>query len=576
MQAWKEWVPLVTTLVFLINLGGATFLLLFAVRMVQTGIERALGPSLRRIITTRQGNRIHTAAAGVFLAVILQSSTAAALLASGFTGTSLLTFTGALSVVLGADLGSAMVIQILSFRPDWLIPILLASGGYMFLKIEARTPRQIGRILLGIGFILMSLRLIGEAVHPIRDSAFMPSIAGYLAGDFVTAFLVGAAVTFVMHSSVAAILMTVTFVVLGVLPPDAGFSVVLGANLGAAVLLIWLSRDMQATARRIPMANLLLRGTCAILALFLINLTPLASGFEQFSAGQSLVALHLAFNATVLFLMLPLVQFMERPLRRLVPERHVVGDDAFKPRSALDQAVVDRPNLALASLTREILRMSQVVEVMARPVMTYYSNGDMTAIKATKALDLDLNQALDQVRLYVAKMPRETQTKDQYRRARELVEYAINLETAGDIIAKGLLTLANEKARNHLQFSEAGQQELVQLHERLMANMELAFNVLLSEDIESARLLMEEKSEMAAQERKSRKRHLKRLREGTEDSLESSDIHLETLRALKDINSQIAAIAYPILVRNGQLLETRLVEEISDSDIDSDDDKDFG
>ena len=565
-------VQTMTTLVFLINLGGATFLLLYAVRMVQTGIERAMGPSFRRIVTAHSDSHLRTALAGVLLAIILQSSTAAGLLASGFAATSLLTFSGGLAVVLGADFGSALVIQILSFRPDWLIPILLVAGGYLFLKVEARTLRQWGRILLGIAFILLALRFIGDAVHPIRDSPFMPAIAGYLKSDFITAFLVGAAVTFIMHSSVAAILMTVTFVVLGVLSPNAGVSVVLGANLGAATLLIWLSRDMVTKARRIPIANLVLRGTGAVLALFLVNLTPVLSWLEGVAPGQRLVLAHMGFNALVLLLSFPLLKLIERPLIACFPGRSEVAPvDGFRTLSALDRSVVDRPSLALASLTRELLRMTQIVEVMAGPVMDYYESGDEVAIKATKALDFDLNRALDDVRRYVALVPREGQTKEQYRRVRELVEYAISLETAGDIIAKGLLSLAVEKNRNRLKFSQEGHQELALLHERVMANMKLAFNVLLSEDIESARLLLEEKSEMATQERKSRKRHLKRLREGAEESLESSDIHLETLRALKDLNSQIAAIAYPILVRGGQLLETRLVDNVNESDIESND-----
>jgi len=557
-----------STLVFLIDLGGATFLLLYAVRLVQTGIERAFGPRFRHIVTSHQDSRLQTAAAGLMLAIILQSSTAASLLTSGFAATSLVSFTGGLSAVLGADLGSAMVIQILSFRPEWLIPILLAIGGYLFLKVEARTPRQIGRILLGIAFILLSLRFIGDAVQPIRDSAFMPAIATYLAGDFVTAFLVGAAVTFVMYSSVAAILMTVTFVVLGVLPVQAGYSMVLGANLGSATLLLWLARDMTAPARRIPLSNLLLRGTGAILVLLLINLTPIDRVLDGFSPGQSLVALHLIFNASLLLLSLPMISILERPVTRLLPQHAPVENDPFKPRSALDDTVIHRPNQALASLTREVLRMSQLVEVMVRPVMDLYETGDDEAIKTTIALDGELNTALDGVRIYVSRIPRESQSKEQYRRGRELVEYAINLETAGDIVVKGLLPLASEKSQKHLKFSESGWQELVHLHERLTSNMKLAFNVLLSEDIESARQLMEEKTEMANRERKSRKRHLKRLREGSEESFESSDIHLETLRALKDLNSRIAAIAYPILVRNGQLLETRLVDEITEASVD--------
>ncbi len=554
-----------TTLAFLINLSGATLLLLYAVRMVQTGIERLMGPSFRRLVTRHRDSRLQTASAGVVLAIILQSATAAGLLAAGFVASMVMSFTGGLAIVLGADLGSALVIQLLSFRPEWLIPVLLTLGGYLFLKAKGRNPHQVGRIFLGVAFILLSLRFIGEAVHPIRDSNFMPAIAGYLEGDFVTAFLVGAATTFVMHSSVAAILMTVTFVVIGVLPVTAGVSVVLGANLGAALLLVWLSRGMSTIARRVPLANLVLRGAGSVLLLLVVSSTPLIAVFGGLGVGegQTLVFAHLLFNAALLAFSLPFIGVLETPMTALLRDVPPPGENGdLKPVSALDSAVVHRPGLAIASLTREVLRMSQIVEMMARPVMQYYGSGDMEGIDAVRAKDDEVNTALNDVRRYVASIPRENLGKDQSRRIRELVEYSINLETAGDIICKHLMPLAVEKKNSHLRFSDAGWGELQSLHERVMANMALAFNVLVSEDIESARLLMEEKAEMAARERKSRKKHLKRLRTGTETSFESSDVHLETLRALKDLNAQVAAIAYPILYRNGQLLETRLVETI--------------
>lgn len=556
-----------TTLVFLVNLTGATMLLLFAVRMVQTGIERSMGPSFRRIVTSRKNSRVQMALAGVMLAIVLQSATAASLLSSGFMASGLITFTGGLAVVLGADLGSALVIQILSFRPDWLIPVLLMVGGYLFLKVEARTPRQVGRILIGIAFILLSLRMISASVDPIRESPFMPAIAGYLARDFVTAFLVGGAMTFIMHSSVASILMFVTFVVVGVLPVQAGVSLVMGANLGSAALFIWLSRGMAHNARRLPYANLLLRGSGAVLGLLVVNFTPFVESLHFLPDGQILVAAHVLFNAVVLVVALPIIKLLEKPFSAMFADRHaMVSEDILKPPSALDRAVLSSPAQAIASLTREILRMSEMVSAMAAPVMDLYRSGDNAAIKAVRAADHGLNTALDAIRRYVADIERENISKEQSRRIRELTEYAISLEVAGDIISKNLMVLATAKRRKNLRFSTAGREELLILHERVMSNMSLAFNVLVSEDIESARLLMEEKAEFARKERKSRKKHLKRLREGGERSFETSDIHLETLRALKDLNARISLIAYPILYRTGQLLETRLVESVEEDE----------
>ncbi|MFT6657383.1 Na/Pi cotransporter family protein [Maritalea sp.] len=557
-------------LIFLLNLSGATMLLLFAVRMVQTGIERSIGQNFKRIITTHSNSHIRMGLVGVMLALVLQSATAASLLTAGFLASALISFSGGLAVVLGADIGSALVIQLLSIRPDWLIPVLLTVGGYLFLKTETRSVRQAGRVLLGIALILLALRLISASVDPIRESSFLPAVSFYLERDFIVAFIVGAVIAFAMHSSVAAILMCVTFVSIGILSTQVGLAVVLGANLGSSVLLIWLSRGMSPVARRLPYANLLLRGTGSVLALLFVTYIPVLSWMRGLPDGQVLVLTHVLFNLTVFILSLPLLKPLGNLMATALPDNNAMDTEGqLKAPSALDLTVLNKPALAIASLTRETLRMSETVLAMSMPIMDLYENGDKTAIKAVRAMDHDVNKALDGIRRYVADMPQENMSKDLVRRVRDLGEYAINLEAAGDVVSKNLMVLASAKRRQRLEFSPEGQQELIALHDRVLANMALAFNVVVSEDIESARLLMAEKSSVAAAERNSRKWHLKRLREGSTRSFDTSDIHLETLRALKDLNSRISSIAYPILYRNGQLLETRLVENVEEHESES-------
>ena len=358
-----------TILIFLLNLAGATLLLLFAVRMVRTGIERAMGPSFKRLVTGKKRNRIQDAFAGTILAIILQSSAATALLATGFAASGLITISMGLSIVLGADLGSALVIQILSFRLDWLIPLLLTAGGWLFLNTESITYKQSGRILLGIAFILLALGMIGTATDPIKQSEFLPAIATYLESEYVTAFLVGAFLTFIMHSSVAAILMFVTFIQLGLLPLSVGISLVLGANLGSSAISLWLARGMEKSARQIPVGNLILRGTGALLALYAIKMFPITQYLSGFGAGQTLVNVHLLFNALLLILALPLVNLLLKPLAKLMPPApEPTSVNGLQPVSALDKNSTKLPALALASVRREVLRMGQIVETMAKPV----------------------------------------------------------------------------------------------------------------------------------------------------------------------------------------------------------------
>ncbi len=550
---------------FIISLLGATMLLLYAVRMVQTGIERAFGPSFKRMVAKNE-NPMRATLMGAILAIVLQSSAAVALLASSFASTRTLSFAAGLAVVLGADLGSAIVVQLLSFRLDWLVPVLLAVGGWLFVKSDRRNFKQAGRVLLGIAFILIALRFLRETMDPIRDSSFLPYIASYLEKDYITAFIVGALIAVLMHSSVAVVLMCVTLVAIQAIPLTAGVSLVLGANLGSAFIPVWLTRDMAPLARRIPVANLVLRGAFAVLVLFIANQLDLKTLFQDMAPAQSVISAHLIFNG-LLLVFVPFTHLLTRPFEQLVPDQHTselqVEDTHL--RSALDETALASPRLSLACLRREVLRMSQLIEHMMRPVMDRYDDGNLDLIKATCEDDKYVNEALDDIRHYVADMPTSDMSKNESRRVRELAEYAINLETAGDIVAKRLMSLAMDKSKKSMQFSDAGWNELQRMHEKVVANMTLAFDVLISEDLEAARLLMAEKNDMAKAERNSRKKHLKRIRNNEEISLESSDLHLETLRALKDLNSQIGSIAYPILIRNGQLLETRLIAETDEA-----------
>lgn len=538
-------------------------LLLFAVRMVRTGIERSYGASFQRVLTG-QRTLAHSGGAGMMLAVVLQSSAAVALLTAGFSASGLVGFPTGLAIVLGGDLGSALIIQILSFRLDWLVPLLLAIGGYLFVKVEARKARQMGRILMGVAFILISLRFLREAMDPIRESAFLPAIAGHLARDYVTAFLVGGALAFVMHSSVAAILMCVTLVQIGALPFAAGLSLVLGANFGAGFIPVWLARGMDVTARRLLWANVALRGGWAILILFAANLALSFGLITLPEGGQALVMAHIAFNASLFLLALPICRALERPLKRLLPDPAPAPNlpDSLHPASALDLSQVATPPLALASLKREVLRMGDLVEAMFRPALGLYKGATKEEIAQIRKMDHEVNACLSGIREFVAAIPTKDYTKQEAKLARDLMEYAIRLETAGDVVAKRLTVLADRMRRKGAAFSKDGGTELRRLHDCILSNMTLASNILISDDLESARILSLEKTEVKRAERDSRKRHLKRLQKGGTDSFETSDIHLETLRAFREFNSHIAAVAYPILYRNGQLLETRLIEDM--------------
>ena len=488
-------------LTFLTQLFGATFLLLFAVRMVRTGIERAFGSSFRRLVTSG-GSPLHLAPIGVMLAIVLQSSAAVTVLVAGFAGGGVIGFAPGLALVLGGDLGSALIIQVLSLKLDWLSPILMVVGGGLFLKTERRSFRQAGRIIMGVALILLSLDLLRATMEPIRESSFLPAISAYLERDYVTAFLSGAALAFVMHSSVATVLMCVTVVAIGALPLSVGISLVLGANMGSALIPVWLCRGYTPQAKRIPLANLIIRGVAAVIVLFVLNSGLMNEVKSAIGGAQGLILLHIAFNA-MLLLAIPFCRFLDRPVSALLPQPVVHKPEHDNPhfRSVLHDGDGLPPEQALANLRREVLRMSGILADMFTPLMRLYASYDPTRVKAINAQDEVINDALDGVRRFASALSDDDMTKAQRKDRRALVDYAIAIEAAGDIIVKRLLPLAKEMHDTDQRFSSAGRDELEEIHQRAAANLSIASNVLISGDVESARLLLEGKAEMAKLER---------------------------------------------------------------------------
>lgn len=543
----------------LLHLAGAVTLLLWAVRMVRTGVERSQEPALKRLLRESKGGRLRAAAIGAGVAVVLQSSTAVAILGAGFAGTGLITLATGLALMLGADFGSSIVVQILSIDLRWLMPLLLIAGGALFFKGTSRDLKQTGRVLIGIALILLALQMIGDATAPLRGAAFLPQVVSYLRGDFLTAFLIGALFTWLVHSSVASILLVTTFAAQGLVPLELGVSLMLGANLGGGLIAVGLTRQGFVEARRIAWGNLAFRGLGAFAALLVFHLLQPSMTWLGDSAARQIINLHFAFNLALLLLCLPLTGLAGRLVERLVkpkPTAEQLANPLAHAASCLDQAVVGVPALALASATRELLRMAEIIERMLKPLMELYETGDPEKIRQARRLEQAVDQAQSEIKLYLAKI--SYAGEDEARRGDELSSFAINLEYVGDAISKTLLKLAETRRDQKLSFSPEGWRELNELHHRVMANMQLALNVLVSKDRESARQLLSEKDAMRSAERASNGQHLRRLQSGAQQSIETSNIHLETVRALKTINSLFASVAYPILAESGDLLDSRL------------------
>lgn len=531
-------------------------MLLWGTRMVRTGIMRAYGGDLRRILGAGTRNRFAAFFSGLTVTALLQSSTATALLTTSFAGRELVAVAPALAIMLGADVGTTLVAQVFSLNIHWLSPLLVLVGVVSFMSGGPTRRRDLGRVAIGLGLMLVALQQIISASEPLRDAPAMQDVVAALAGEPLLAVLTAVLLTWLAHSSLAMVLLVVTFAVHGVIPLTLAFAMVLGANLGAAIPALVATLGQSAAARRVPLGNLMFRliGVVAVLP-FLKLIAPYVALLETAPARQ-VVNFHTGFNIVLAVVFIGLVTVAARLCRRLLPEAEN-GDSPDQPRY-LDNGILDKPSLALAAASRETLRMGDVVETMLDRSLEVFRTDDRKLLAEIEEMDDVVDALHEAIKLYVTEISRATLSEDESRHCVEIITFTTNLEHIGDIIDKNLMELAGKKYRNKLQFSHQGLIELTEFHRRVADNLRMSLGVFMSGDVDMARNLLAEKITIRDMERKTAENHLERLREGLRESIESSALHLDVLRDLKRIHSHITSVAYPILDAAGELRPSRL------------------
>ncbi|WP_378949694.1 Na/Pi cotransporter family protein [Mesorhizobium sp. ANAO-SY3R2] len=547
--------------VVLIHLAGAIALLLFATRMVRTGVERAYGDVLRHKLRDTMRNPLMAVLAGTALAIAFQSSTAVTLLVGSFAGSGIVSGMAGQLAVRGAEIGSALVIKILTFDLSLLVPLCLIAGTTMFLATERRNWQQSGRILVGIGLLILSLEMVGQASEPLRESQLLPIIVDYFAGDPVTAYLLAALVTWLFHSSIAAVLLIVALAGRGFVPPELGITLVLGVNLGSSVIAPLLTRHAEPAVRVVPVGNLLMRGAGSLVMLVLFLTFEPSVAFLGSTVPDQIINAHILFNCIILVAGIPLAKLVYSASQKIValgakpdPAKEMETTEL----SALNESALTTPSLALANATREVVRVCETVEIMLQRIIELYEQADDDKIKALAALDDRVDRKHAAIKFYLARATIQQMTEDEALRCQELLGACVKLEQVGDIIVRNMLAHVQKKLDRGLEFTPEGWRELTSFHAAVMANARLAFNVLVSRDPQTARQLVLEKDRLRDVEKETSQSHFLRLRDGTIKSVETSSIHLDTIRDLKQINSLLASIAYPVLEERGLLQGSRL------------------
>jgi len=539
----------------LLDIAGYVALLLWGTHMVTSGVLRGYGSALRRWLGRYLSHRPAAFCFGMGLTALLQSSTATGMMATSFAASGFLGLAPGLAVMLGANVGSTLVVQLLSFDIALVAPVLVLAGFVVHRRSDDARYENIGRVAIGLGLMLLALHLLVLSLAPVENASALHGVLQSLASQPVLAVLVAAVLTWACHSSVAVVLLIVSLATAGVVDAQGALALALGANIGGTLPALFDAHGN--VAKRLPLGNTLVRLFGCLICLPLLHplmqlLAPLGN-----SPARMAVNFHTAFNLALALIFIVPVESLSRLLIRVLPEPPRPAD-AGVPQY-LDEGALDSANVALANAARESMRMADMVENMLKGLVEVFGKDDRQRAAAISRMDSTLDRLGVAIREYLAGLGGEALNEEDTERTQEILTFVINIEHIGDITANNLMEFAAKKAQRGQDFSADDIQDLALMHGHVMESLRLGMTVFLRSDLRAAQKLFARKEVLWRLENEISERHIRALRERRDEG-GAGDVYLRILRDLKRIHSHLAALAYPVLEHAG-LLQDRLIRE---------------
>ncbi|WP_276318159.1 Na/Pi cotransporter family protein [Rhodovarius crocodyli] len=536
----------------LLELAGEAALLLWGLHMVQSGVQRAFGGRLQSGLERTLGTPWRAVLAGLGVTAVLQSSTATALMVSSFAAGGAVGLLPALAAMLGANIGTALIVQFLSFDAGWLYPPLILGGVVAFRGARRTRSRDLGRVAIGLGLMLLSLHQLSATLAPVESSPTLANMLALVADQPLPNLVLAAVVAWAAHSSVAGVLFVASLSGGGAIEPQAAIAMVLGANLGTALNPLLQARGAAGgrDRLRLPVGNLLNRlAGCVLVLALLPQATAMMTQFNP--APARLVAnAHLVFNLLTALLAFPLLRPMAALLARLLPEPPP-GADPAAPRY-LDESALETPSVALSNATREVLRMADALEEMLTASARAFGTEERDTSRALARMDHVMDRLHHAIHAYLAAIPAEALADEEERRLEEIQGFAIALEQAADVLARDLSQHAAKRLRRGLVLNPREQSELSEVYATLAEQLRLAIAVFMMDDAEAARRLVTAKESLREPEREAARRV------ATAEGGAAPSFLLDTVRDLRRVGAHLVGVAHPLLERRGELLPSRL------------------
>ena len=544
-------------LLLILNLAGSIALLLWGSYMVRAAVEKAYSAKIGAFIASAAGSRLKSFLCGLVSALILQSTTATVMLTTSFITSGLLSLGIAIVIIIGADLGSALAVRILFLDLSFLAPLLLLSGLCWHRFARTWRGRQLGRIFIGVGLMLLSIQLIKQVIAPVANQPIPVEILALLDSAAWLGLILAALFTWLAHSSVAVILVIASMAEVGLLQPPLFIATLLGANIGSGLIALLLVNRRHAETYSAALANFVMRLGLALAAFMLSFMLIRWVGKFGGSGGIQVINMHIAYNLTLALMFIPLNNAVARFSKWLsgLGKQDGLAPDAHAPGSSLDPEFVNKPKLAISCARREAFRLADNTEALFGKALQMFDAADRLIIEQFIEKDKEINARNKAIQRYLSETRRHIRKQNDSNgnherhehRLDEILRFSTTMENIGDVVSHNLARLAIKRIDRGLVFSPEGEEELSLIHARTLNLIQLEITYFATGNFasvgegsrKSKRRLIESINQLG---QASIAQHRLRLSARKSSSIGTSSIHQDAVRDMLQVVGYISHI----------------------------------
>ncbi|MDD3804019.1 MAG: Na/Pi cotransporter family protein [bacterium] len=529
--------PLVYMVILEMLFGLVLFML--GLKFSSKGISRLSGYRLKEILWNLTGSNLKGFLSGIVLTLMMQSSTLFSVMVISFVSDGLISIAGAVYMFAGSAIGTSLIVQLIAFDISFFSLIMIIVGFYIDEK--SKKMKYIGMSIMGFGFIFFAIQLMANTMLPLENTKIFSEAIRIMNQNLPLLFVVTAFFTFLVHSSAVIVALVIGLYMSGILDYRAIIVMVAASNLGTSFTSAFAGIKGDEKARYLTSINISSRIVASgIFIFFMIKYQPILS--EEILSARGIANSHLMYNllfAVIIIVMLPLISYFSRFLKK-----SKISSDGER---MLRENIVQNPAVALSKGLRDIISMLELAGNMIDKSFIALKTNDSVLSNETIMEDNAIDEYEKNVTMFLVSIYKEEASEQVSKKTQDMLYIADEIEHIGDVVSKNIMTSVKKRMDNNYYFSEEGFRDLKMFHSEVMKTYEMTLSALTLYDEKTANEVLKRRDYMLSLLSDLHNNHLKRLKDGMKESIETSTLHLDLLNDYERINFHLYKIAYHIV-----------------------------